>query len=100
LKRAKPSFYVARRSRHRIRISDNLGMEIDPEQFAGTILGAISLGRDLYLYDHYIGGPNHLECARKVLTERRDACSDPAEAAFLTSVLRCLENRDDPISES
>jgi len=71
-------------------------MESDSEQFAGTILEAISSGRDLYLYDHYIVGPNRLECARKVLTEQRNACSDPAEAAFLTSVIRCLENRDDP----
>jgi hypothetical protein len=72
-------------------------MESDSEQFAGTILEAISSGRDLYLYDHYIVGPNRLECARKVLTEQRNACSDPAEAAFLTSVIHCLENR---ISES
>ena len=61
-------------------------------QFAAEILEAIGSGRDLYLYDQYIGGGAEcLERARKVLIERRDACSDAEEAGFLTSVIRGLE---------
>jgi hypothetical protein len=32
-----------------------------------------------------------LEGSLKVLIERRDACSDPDEAAFLNSIIRGLE---------
>ena len=55
------------------------------------ILEAITSGRDLYLYDHYIIGPDSRQRAREVLIEKRDACSDPDEMAFLTSVLRGLD---------
>ena len=61
------------------------------EQLAAEILDVIRLGRDLWVYDHFIEGPDRLEHARKVLIERRDARSDPDEAAFLTSIIRGLE---------
>jgi len=47
------------------------------------------------VFDQFIGGPDRLELARKVLIERRDACSDPDEATFLTSIIRGLEKGDD-----
>jgi hypothetical protein len=58
---------------------------------AAEILDAIRSGRDVYVFDQYIGGPDSLERARKVLIEKRDACSDPDTAAFLTSIIRGLE---------
>jgi len=61
------------------------------EQLAAEILDAISSGRDLYVLDQYIVGPDSLERARKVLIEKRDTCSDPDEAAFLTSIIGGLE---------
>ena len=61
------------------------------EQLAAEILDAIRSGSDLYVYDQFIGGPNPLERARQVLIEKRDARSDPDEAAFLTSVIHGLE---------
>jgi hypothetical protein len=61
------------------------------EQLAAEILDAISSGRDLYVFDQFIEGSNRLERSRKVLIEKRDACSDPDEAAFLTSIIRGLE---------
>jgi hypothetical protein len=61
------------------------------ERLAAEILDAIRSGSDLYVYDRFIGGPDRLEHARKVLIEERDARSDPDEAAFLTSVIRGLE---------
>jgi len=36
-------------------------------------------------------GPDRFERARKVLIEKRDACSGTDEAAFLTSIIRGLE---------
>ena len=74
---------------------DNVGMEETGEQRAAKIVEAMRLGRDLWLYDQYIGPPNRVERARKVLIERRDACSDPDESAFLTGLIRCLADRDD-----
>ena len=62
---------------------------------AAEILAALKSGRDLYLFDRFIAGPDRLECARKVLIERRDARSDPDEAAFLSSVIRGLEKGGD-----
>jgi hypothetical protein len=61
------------------------------EQLAAEILDAISSGRDLYVFDQYIVGPDSLERARKVLIEMRDAYPDPDEAAFLTIIIRGLE---------
>ena len=61
------------------------------EQFAAEILDAIRSGRDLWVFDQFIEGPDRLESARKVLIEACDARSDPDEAAFLTSVIRGLE---------
>ena len=60
-------------------------------ELVAIILDAISSGRDLYLYDQYIIGPEARQHARKVLIEKRDSCSDPDEEAFLTSVIRGLE---------
>ena len=67
---------------------DNVGMDAG-EQLAAEILDAIRSGRDLWVFDQYIVGPDSLERARKVLIEKRD--SDPDEAAFLTSVILGLE---------
>jgi hypothetical protein len=61
------------------------------EQLASEILDAIRSGRDLYLFDHYIMGPDSLENTLKILVQERDTCSDPDEAAFLTSTIRELE---------
>jgi hypothetical protein len=58
------------------------------EQLAAEILEAIGSGRDLYVFDQFIAGSNRLERSRKVLIEKRDACSDPDEPAFLTSIIR------------
>ena len=60
------------------------------EQMAAEILDAITSGRDLWVFDQYIA-PGSLERACNVLIEELDACSDPDEAAFLTSIIRGLE---------
>ena len=62
-------------------------MGMDAGELVAKILVAISSGRDLYVYDRYIIGPNAKQRAREVLIERRDACSDPDRMAFLTSVI-------------
>jgi hypothetical protein len=62
------------------------------EQLAAEILDAIRSGRDLWVFDQFIEGPDRLERARQVLIEKRDAESDPDEAAFLASIMRGLEN--------
>ena len=59
-------------------------------QIAEEILAGIRSGRDIWIFDQYIVGPDSLERARKVLIEKRDACSDADESAFLTSILRGL----------
>ena len=59
-------------------------------RFAAEIRRTIDLGRDLYVLDHYIVGPDCLEQARKVLA--RDACADPERAAFLAAILHGLED--------
>ena len=65
------------------------------EQLAAEILDAIRSGGDLYVFDHYLGaGPDCLERARRLVIQRRDACSDPDEAACLTSTIRALEKND------
>ncbi len=66
------------------------------EDLAAEIIEAIKSGRDVYVFDRYIGGPgrlerDHLEDARTVLIEKRDACSEPDEACFLTSIIAGLE---------
>ena len=71
------------------RTGDNAGM--DAGELVANILDAIGSGRDLYLYDHYIIGPDVRQRAREVLIEKRDACSDPDEVALLTSVIDGLE---------
>jgi len=58
---------------------------------AADILHAIRSGRDLWLFDQVVEGPDRLERACNLLIERRAACSDPDEAAFLTTVIRGLE---------
>lgn len=67
----------------------------DGEQLVAGILDAIRSGRDLYLYDQYIVGADARQRAREMLIEKRDACSDPEEMAFLTNLIRALEKRDD-----
>ena len=71
------------------RTGDNAGM--DAGELVANILDAIASGRDLYLYDHYIVGPDARQHAQEVLIEKRDACSDPHELVFLTSVIHGLE---------
>ena len=61
------------------------------EQLAAEILDAIRLGRDIWVFDQFIEGPDRVERACQVLTEKRDARSDPDEVAFLTSTIRGLE---------
>jgi hypothetical protein len=58
------------------------------------ILDAIMSGCDLYAFDHYLAGPDCLERQRRLLIQRRDACSDPDETALLTSIIRALETND------
>ena len=65
--------------------------ELEAAFGAAEILDAIRSGRDIWVFDQYIGGPDNLERARKVLIEKRDACSGADEAAFLTSIIRGLE---------
>jgi hypothetical protein len=74
---------------------DNVGMDAG-EQLAAEILDAIRSGRDLWMFDQFIEGPDRLERARKVLIEKRDARSDADEAAFLTSIILGLESGDGP----
>ena len=65
--------------------------ELEAAFGAAEILDAIKSGRDIWMFDQYIGGLDNLKRARKVLIEKRDACSDPDRAAFLTSIVRGLE---------
>ena len=62
------------------------------EQLGADIVDAIKSGRDVWVFDQFLQGPDRLEHARKILSERRDACSEPDDAAFLTSVIDRLEN--------
>jgi hypothetical protein len=61
------------------------------EQLVAEIIEAIRSGRDVWIFDQILQGPDRLEHARKLLRERRDASSDPDETAFLTSVIGSLE---------
>jgi hypothetical protein len=74
-----------------VKRSNNIGMD-NGELLAAEIFEAIRSGRDLWLYDQFVEGPDRLGRARQVLVERRAACSDSDETAFLTSVIRGLEN--------
>ena len=69
------------RDHESLHTGDNVGMDAG-EQLAAEILDAIRLGRDLWVFDQVIEGPDRLERARKVLIEKRDARSDPDEVAF------------------
>ena len=81
---------ISPRSRIGVHTGDNVGVDAG-EQMAAEILEAIREDRDIYVFDQYIVGPDSLERARKVLIEKRDACSDADEAAFLTSMILGLE---------
>jgi hypothetical protein len=61
------------------------------EQTAAEIINAIRSGRDVWVFDQILQGPDRLEHARRLLLERRASCSDPDEVAFLTSIVRALE---------
>jgi hypothetical protein len=61
------------------------------EQVAEYILDAIRSGRDLYLCDQFIAGPDRLDCAINLLTEQRDASADPNDVALLAAVICALE---------
>jgi hypothetical protein len=73
---------------------DNVGMKTKAK-LAAKMLDAIRSGGDLWVYDQFVEGPDCLERARELVIERRAACSDPDESAFLTSVIRWLEKGDD-----
>ena len=62
------------------------------EQLAADIIDAIRSGRDVWVFDQMLQGSDRLEHARKILFERRSACSDPDEVAFLTSIIGRLES--------
>ena len=62
------------------------------EQLAADIIGGVKSGRDVWVFDQILGGPDRLEHARKILSERRAACADRDEAAFLTSIIDGLES--------
>ena len=61
-------------------------------QIAAEIREAVRSGRDLYVRDQFIEGPDCLERVRKLLIEERDACLDPDEVAFLNSIISELES--------
>lgn len=61
-------------------------------QIAAVIYEAIRSGRDLYVHDQLIEGPDRLERARKLFIEERDACLDPGQVAFLNSIISELES--------
>jgi hypothetical protein len=60
---------------------------------AAEILEAIESGRDVWVFDHFVQGPDRLENARRLLRERLAACPDPEEADFLTSMIGALEQK-------
>jgi hypothetical protein len=66
------------------------------EQLAAEIIDALRSGSDVYVFDQILQGPHRLEHARKLLLEKRAACSDPDEVAFLTSIIGALERRSAP----
>jgi len=62
------------------------------EQIAAEIIDAISSGRDVWVFDQILQGPDLLEHACRLLLERRAVSSDPDEVAFLTSIIERLED--------
>lgn len=55
------------------------------------IIDAIRSGRDVWIFDQMVEGPDHLAHACKLLIERRAACSDPDEVRLLSSIIDGLE---------
>lgn len=66
------------------------------EELAAEITDAIASGRDVYVFDQLLQGPDRLEHARKLLLEERASCTDPDDAAFLTSLIGGLEKQSAP----
>ena len=66
---------------------DNVGMETKAK-LAAKMLDAIRSGGDFWVYDQFVEGPDRLERAHKLVIERRAACSDPDESAFLSTALQ------------
>jgi hypothetical protein len=52
------------------------------KQLAARMIDAMRSGGDLWVHDQAIKGPDGLECARKVLIEKRDAAADPDQVGF------------------
>jgi hypothetical protein len=75
---------------YHIRLGDNVAMDVGV-QIAAEIIDAIRSGRDVYVHDQILEGPDRLEHARKILFERLAACSDPDEAALLARIISGLE---------
>ena len=75
---------------YHIRPGYNVAMEIGA-QIAAEIIDAIRSGRDVYVHDQILEGPDRLEHARKILFQRLAACSDPDEVALLASIINGLE---------
>jgi hypothetical protein len=61
------------------------------EQLAAEIVDAIRSGRDLYLFDQFVAGPDRLQRALQLLLERRSACSGVDEAALLAVIIATVE---------
>ncbi|HEY1338794.1 MAG TPA: hypothetical protein VGF59_14860 [Bryobacteraceae bacterium] len=66
------------------------------EQVAAAIIEAIRSGADVWVFDQLLPGPDRLQQAHNLLLEKRTACSDPDESAFLTSIVRELEKQNAP----
>ena len=69
---------------------DNVAMDTG-EQLASDIIDAITSGRDVWVFDQILQGPDRMEHARRILFEKRAACADPHEVAFLASIIGGLE---------
>jgi hypothetical protein len=74
---------------------DNVGMNTGG-QLAAEIIDVIKSGSDVWVFDQLLQGSDRLEHACKLLLEKRAACSDPDEAAFLTSIIDGLEKQRAP----
>ncbi len=55
------------------------------------LIDAIKSGRDVWVFDQILMGPDRLKHAREILIDRRAGCSDPDDAAFLTGIIGELE---------
>jgi hypothetical protein len=78
-------FAAMKRGYRKLPPGDNVVMD-SGEQMAAEIINAIRSGRDVWVFDQILQGPDRLEHARRLLLERRAACSDPDEVAFLTNI--------------